>query len=290
MFSPLEMRERLLISGLAEQDFNDFKRQNTFSSQLTFKNIEEFFESCGVSVSNIHLCNSNYAIPTIIFTINCRKYIFLYSDVSIAIQDIQSDNYYAEIKYDEISIYTLANLLQDSWLYFMYKKFDYTYLFAYPLLSKHILKVPNYISEINNYKLEEWILDFLCTNNTKTNNFYHENPKNLAVKELPSIHDTIRRFVITKKSTKNIFYICLSDFEIVYPDISQPKFLVFMYNHFGPAYLNNLRDYLITKLNQIYIPRYIEKQTQKIDKIISTISEISSHPKDSKKDETPDVN
>lgn len=270
-----EILEQLFISGLTEQDLCDLKNQNTFSAQLTLEDINEFFKNTGLAVTDIKMCESDYKVPTIVFKLNNKKYILLYSDLRIAIQDVLNNNETIEIEYNVISIYTLAALLYDSWLYFMYRKFDYAYLLTYPTLGKNTLKTPNYISKIENCEFKEWIISFISDINAKDNTFYKEKRENLIIQELLSIHNSIRRFVITKISNGDIFYISLSDFEIIYPNSSYTKFFVFMYKHFGTAYLQNLREYAINRLNQIEVPRYIEECTKKIDKSILKVIENS---------------
>ena len=276
MTKQYQMIGRLLISGLSKQDFEEFRNQTTFSSKLTLEDIKEFFKNSGVSIYDIQICKSDYQIPTIVFKYHTQRYIFFYCDTRIAIQDAPQNVYEAEHYHDWSLIYTLAPILQDSWFEFMYKKFDYAYILTYPMHTKKTLQSSKYISKVDDSEFKEWIISFICNLEQKTNSFYHAKKEALTIREIQSAHNDVRRFVITRLNG-DIFYICFSDFEITYPDLKRTKFFTFMYKQFGLDYLKDLREHAIDRLNQVEVPKYIEKCTKKIDKTINMIENSSKN-------------
>lgn len=265
------MEHYLLVSSMTTQDMEAFRNQNTFVSQLTSEDFDNFFKNCGVSISDAHMCEWSYQIPTVAFIFNSQKYLFLYSDTEIAIQDIWRTEENIAIDFDKVDINTLAMILQDSWLLFMYEKFSYEYILSYPTLGKKSLKQRNYVNLIDDSEFKTFIIDLVSKTRGKVNYFYGINEAEVTIQELNSFYKSERRFVITKNANGDILYIKFSDFEIVYAPIGSKKFFKFMFKRFGDSYLHSLRVHAMDKLHEEEVPKFIEKCTKRFDEFIENL-------------------
>lgn len=167
------MMQNFLVTDMEKKDMQDFSKQNTLSSKLTLEDFKTFLNNCGIPVSGINMCEWDYHMPAVVFNLNSQKYILLYSDTKIAIQDIYSSENDSELNFTAPDINLLALLLQDSWLAFMYEKFSYEYLLSYPTIGKKALKERNYINLISVLELEYFIITLLAKHQGKSNYFYN---------------------------------------------------------------------------------------------------------------------
>ena len=269
------MVQNFLVTGMEKKDMQDFSKQNALSSKLTLEDFKTFLNNCGIPISDINICELDYHMPAVVFNLNSQKYILLYSDTRIAIQDIWLSENDCEINYADLDINLLALLLQDSWLAFMYEKFGYEYLLSYPTIGKKALKKRNYINLISDFEFKDFIINLLAKHQGKANCFYNIKKEEVIIQELESFYNSERRFLITRISDGTFAYIKFSDFAIVYPQFVGTSFFTFMVKRFGNSYLQNFREYALNKLHEEDVPKFIERQTHRIDEFIAQFSKES---------------
>lgn len=262
------MEHEHLIKNISSKELSDFRNNSTFTFQLTLEDFKNFFDSCGLEIKDVEMCNRNYELTTVKFVFNSKTFFIMCSDIGIAIQDSAFD---VDDTKTNLNIESLVEILENHWLIFMHEKFGYEYLVAYPTLDKNLLKRPNYVSKVSEKDFKEFIIKLLSELLALGNYFYGITKEDVDIQEVKTINPNERFFIIRKISSGEIIYLKFSDFNISPTTWGLTKYYKFMHKHFGDAYLQNLRENAIKRLHEEEVPKYIEICTKKIDETIRRI-------------------